>query len=173
MQISKSLLPVGSYKTHLILPKMNCHILKCCLPGKLTRYSVIRVFIGGGHIGIVYYQVPEFQAFGMRAGILHKSHCFHKHFRYSEPLLLGNGGNPSEIQVHQPRASLGTSQGPTLSQAMLALFCTFSVSFMIKEINFYPRIIVQIRESECGVFSTVPDSQCAINNTCCSCHSKL
>jgi hypothetical protein len=39
-------------------------------------------------------QGPKFQTPRRKASVEHAPYCLYKYFRHSEPLLLGNGGNP-------------------------------------------------------------------------------
>ena len=46
-QVSRSPIPVESHRTCLIPPARSCdNIVKCCLPGMLTRDSMLSVFSG-------------------------------------------------------------------------------------------------------------------------------
>lgn len=82
-------------------------VVTTCLPGKVIRDSVPRVFIGDwSH----RHLVPDMDKNSRRLGgkVQRKPHCLYKQFRYSEPLLVGKDGNTPKIQVLrcQPGAKL-------------------------------------------------------------------
>lgn len=144
-----------SHRTCLISPAVNCdNILMCCLPGKLARDLLTRIFIGGWscrHLLLPCTRIPNS---GRKAVVQHKSHCFYKQFRRNEPFLLGNDRNllKSKGQPYKETFERITVSG------LCWLFYVHSISlFMIKANNFYSGIIVQIKNSEYEAPSIIPD----------------
>lgn len=136
--------------------------VKCCLPGKLTRDLVPRVFTGGRlprHPLPAMYQIPDSQEEGRCAAwkprlfaqtVQAQSHSYH----------WGNGGSPPQIQVPrhqlkrrpcqqaflktQPQACYVNSFLPRKSSAILCFSLWQHIAVTDARLNLYNWVLTNL-----------------------------
>lgn len=75
-QASKNPFLVESLKTCLFPPVMSMtKHMKCCIPRKLIRESVLIFLLGPGHIGPTAQHIPKFQTLRRKAAVWYEPHC--------------------------------------------------------------------------------------------------